>query len=108
MVQRPTAPERLKHYARRLLEAFPNETQVAAPHVSHQAPDLIEPLTARESEVLQLIAIGDSNQTIADKLVITVSAVKKHTSNILAKLNVKSRTQAIVRARQLGLLPTDK
>jgi LuxR family maltose regulon positive regulatory protein len=68
---------------------------------------LVEPLTPRELEVLQLIAAGDSNQTIADKLVITVRAVKKHTGNIYGKLNVSSRTQAIVRARQIGLLPAD-
>jgi LuxR family maltose regulon positive regulatory protein len=64
-------------------------------------------LTPRELEVLQLIAIGDSNQTIASKFVITLSAVKKHTGNIFNKLNVKSRTQAIVRARELGLLSSD-
>ena len=69
---------------------------------------MIEPLTAREMEVLQLIAAGDSNQAIAERLVITVSAVKKHSGNIYAKLNVNSRTQAIVRARALGLLPADK
>jgi LuxR family maltose regulon positive regulatory protein len=64
----------------------------------------IESLTPRELEVLQLIAGGDSNQSIANKLVITLSAVKKHTGNIFRKLNVNSRTQAIARARQLGLL----
>jgi LuxR family maltose regulon positive regulatory protein len=68
---------------------------------------LLEPLTARELEVLRLIADGDSNQTIAEKLVITVSAVKKHTGNIYGKLNVNSRTQAVSRARQLGLLSPD-
>ncbi len=60
---------------------------------------LVEALTKREMEVLQLIVAGDSNQEIADKLVITVSAVKKHTGNIFGKLGVKSRTQAIARAR---------
>jgi LuxR family transcriptional regulator, maltose regulon positive regulatory protein len=65
---------------------------------------LVEPLSARELEVLQLIANGDSNQAIAEKLFITVSAVKKHTGNIYGKLSVNSRTQAVSRARQLGLL----
>lgn len=68
---------------------------------------LIEPLTPRELEVLQHIAAGDSNQEIADKLVITLSAVKKHTGNIFRKLGVSSRTQAVVRARKLGLLAPD-
>jgi LuxR family maltose regulon positive regulatory protein len=68
---------------------------------------LLEPLTPRELEVLHLIAAGDSNQAIADKLVITVRAVKKHTGNIYGKLNVSRRTQAVARARQLGLLPVD-
>jgi LuxR family maltose regulon positive regulatory protein len=72
------------------------------------ALDLIEPLTAREMEVLRLIAEGDSNRTIAEKLVITVSAVKKHTGNIFGKLNVNSRTQAVARARQLRLLPAER
>jgi LuxR family maltose regulon positive regulatory protein len=62
----------------------------------------------RELEVLRHIAAGDSNQAIAEKLVITVSAVKKHTGNIFGKLNVNSRTQAVARARQLGLLSMDE
>jgi len=64
----------------------------------------IDPLTRRELEVLNHIAAGDSNQAIAESLVITLSAVKKHTGNIYAKLNVNSRTQAVARARQLGLI----
>ncbi len=64
----------------------------------------VEKLTPRELEILQRIAAGDSNQSIAGQLIITLSAVKKHTGNIFNKLNVNSRTQAIARARQLGLL----
>ena len=58
----------------------------------------------REQEVLALLAAGCSNREIADKLVITLHAVKKHTGNIYGKLGVTSRTQAIVRARELHLL----
>jgi LuxR family maltose regulon positive regulatory protein len=58
-------------------------------------------------EVLRLIAAGDTNQTIADKLFISVRTVKKHSSNVFSKLNVNSRTQAVARARELGLLPID-
>jgi LuxR family maltose regulon positive regulatory protein len=57
---------------------------------------------------LQLIAAGDSNRTIADKLVITLSAVRKHAGNIFGKLNVNNRTQAVARARQLGWLSADR
>ncbi len=98
----------LKAYVARLLDAFPGSLLPGeALRSPGTAPGLVEPLTAREFEVLQLIAAGDSNRTIADKLVITVSAVKKHAGNIFGKLNVSSRTQAIARARQLGLLPAD-
>ncbi len=68
------------------------------------APPLVEALTAREQEVLALVAAGYSNRDIAERLVITLHAVKKHTGNIYGKLGVTSRTQAIVRARDLGLL----
>jgi ATP/maltotriose-dependent transcriptional regulator MalT len=65
---------------------------------------LVEPLTNREREVLACLASGCSNQDIAERLVITLHAVKKHTGNIYGKLGVTSRTQAIVRARELGLV----
>ena len=94
-------------YIKRVLAAFPDPRPVdEPPSVADVADDLklIEPLTAREREVLDHIAAGDSNQVIADKLVITLSAVKKHTRNIFAKLNVSSRTQAVARARQLNLI----
>jgi LuxR family maltose regulon positive regulatory protein len=65
---------------------------------------LIEPLSKRELEILRQIAAGHSNQEIADTLVIAISTVKKHINNIYSKLDVQSRTQALVRARELDLL----
>lgn len=65
---------------------------------------LAEPISEREQAVLELIAKGLSNQDIADKLHISLHTVKTHARRINAKLEVKSRTQATVRARELGLL----
>jgi LuxR family maltose regulon positive regulatory protein len=65
---------------------------------------LIEPLTARELEVLKLLSDGCSNQDIADKLVISLATAKKHASSILSKLDAANRTQAIARAREIGIL----
>ena len=68
-------------------------------------PDIeVEPLTAREQEVLQLLAQGASNKTVAKELDISESTAKFHTSAILGKLGAKSRTEAVVRAAQLGLI----
>ncbi len=86
----------------RVLECFPAPRAAAPP----RQDELVEPLTPRELEVLRRIAAGDSNQAIAERLVVTLSAVKKHTGNIFRKLNVNSRTQALARARELGLLST--
>jgi LuxR family maltose regulon positive regulatory protein len=68
------------------------------------AQPLVEPLSERELEVLQLIADGLSNREIADKLFISVGTVKTHTHNIYGKLGVSGRTQAVARARELKLL----
>jgi LuxR family maltose regulon positive regulatory protein len=66
---------------------------------------LVDPLTARELEVLRLIATGRSNQAIARDLVVTLDTVKKHVSHVLDKLGAANRTEAIARARELNLLP---
>ncbi len=65
---------------------------------------LVEPLSERELEVLHLIARGDSNQEIAEMLVIALDTVKRHVTHIFEKLGVNNRVQAVARARALGLL----
>ncbi len=107
VVDHHAAPRPAKKYASKLLDSFPVNRTPVAPRTVGQVSGLVEPLTARESQVLELLAAGDSNQTIAKKLVITVRTVKKHTGNIFGKLNATSRTQAVARARELGLLPKD-
>ncbi len=103
-VARGIAPD----YARRLLTAFPvTEPQQTDP-LKTQAPesDLIEPLSERELEVLQLIAEGLTNPEIAARLFLTLNTVKVHTRNIYGKLDAHNRTQAVARARALGILPS--
>ena len=65
---------------------------------------LVEPLTPRELEVLELIAQGMSNQQVADTLIVSPGTVKWYTSQIYGKLGVKSRTQAVAQARALNLI----
>jgi LuxR family transcriptional regulator, maltose regulon positive regulatory protein len=100
-------------YVAQILAAFPEGLEVrdvrqaASAHVPSLQPPasaLVEPLTVRELEVLRLIAAGASNGEIAAKLVVSVGTVKKHINNIFGKLGVGSRTQALARARGLGLL----
>jgi LuxR family maltose regulon positive regulatory protein len=66
---------------------------------------IVEPLTSRELEVLQMLAAGMPNQRIARELVVSLDTVKKHVSHLLGKLGAASRTEAVARARQLGLIP---
>ncbi len=68
-------------------------------------PGIVEPLTGRELEVLVLLAAGRSNQAIAGQLVVTLDTVKKHVGHVLGKLGAASRTEAVARARELGLIP---
>ena len=98
-------------YAQRMLFAFGDlaSGQAPSPRTGHPVAvlstiSLPEPLTSRELEVLDLIGQGYSNQQIADRLVVTLHTVKKHSSNIYGKFGVGGRTQAIVRARELGIL----
>ena len=65
---------------------------------------LYDPLSAREREVLDLVAAGFSNQEVATRLVITSATVKKHLEHIFIKLDVHNRTSAIARARMLKLI----
>jgi LuxR family maltose regulon positive regulatory protein len=100
-------------YITQLLAAFPrtegrrlpDESLVPARSVlSPQSSALVEPLSARELEVLRLMATGKSNAEVAQTLVIAISTVKTHTNSIFGKLQVTSRTQAIALARDLQLL----
>jgi DNA-binding NarL/FixJ family response regulator len=65
---------------------------------------LAEPLSPREMEILRLVATGASNREIADTLVIAEGTVKNHLTNILGKLTVKDRMQAVLKAREYGLI----
>jgi LuxR family maltose regulon positive regulatory protein len=67
-------------------------------------PGIIEAISPRELEVLKLIASGKSNKEIGSTLFLAIGTVKKHTNNIFSKLGVASRTQAIARARDLGII----
>jgi LuxR family maltose regulon positive regulatory protein len=87
-------------YAAELLAAMGGPAGVTQP----PAQPLIEPLSARELEVLRLIEAGCSNQQIAAKLFISIPTVKRHISNIYAKLGVESRTQAISLGKELRLV----
>lgn len=91
-------------YLERLLAAAPEGARSPTPAPSARAGALIEPLSAREEEVLRLLAEGATNQAIADALIITERTAKKHVANILAKLGAANRTQAVARARAYGLL----
>jgi LuxR family transcriptional regulator, maltose regulon positive regulatory protein len=93
-------------YVAHVLAAFSRK-----PAVSRQAPSpetgtrLTEPLSERELEVLRLLDAGQSNQRIARDLTVALDTAKKHVSHILAKLDAASRTEAVARARKLGLIP---
>jgi LuxR family maltose regulon positive regulatory protein len=91
----------------RLVQAFERQGLTVLPRPRAGGaivPGLIEPLSPRELEVLQLLADGRPNQAIAKELVVSVDTVKSHVSHILDKLGVANRTQAVARARELGLL----
>jgi LuxR family maltose regulon positive regulatory protein len=94
-------------YARRLLAAFPvaEAGQTGPSETRAASPELVEPLSERELEVLQLVAEGLTNQEAASRLFVSLNTVKAHTRNIYGKLGVHSRSQAVVRARALGILP---
>jgi DNA-binding NarL/FixJ family response regulator len=79
-------------------------TRVSSMVPSAQMEQMAEPLSERELEILGLIARGGSNKEIADRLFIAEGTVKNHVTRILGKLGVRDRTQAALKARELGLL----
>ncbi|MCB8950083.1 MAG: LuxR family transcriptional regulator [Ardenticatenaceae bacterium] len=98
-------------YSAKLLSAFEITEQTGADQSFHSptpnllnVPSLLEPLTSREQEVLQLIAAGRSNPEIAAQLVVALSTVKTHVKNLYGKLQVTNRVQAVARANELNLL----
>ncbi len=96
-------------YCERLLNSFPPATSTAASAIPQRAArpfaaTLAEPLTERELQVLRLLAQGYTNQQISNALFISIGTTKKHLNNIFGKLSATSRTQALLRARELGLL----
>ena len=92
-------------YVNKLLDAFAAELKKQKPAASVPgASSLVEPLSPRELEVLDLIAQGLSNQEIGQRLFLALDTVKGHNRRIFDKLQVQRRTEAIARARELGLL----
>ena len=98
-----------RRYVNQLLANFAIPALQEAPPAAAQTPkeELIEPLTDRELEVLQLIAGGLTNQEVASRLFLSLNTVKVHARNIFGKLGVNNRTHAVVTGIRLGLVPSD-
>lgn len=94
----------LRDYAARLLDQFDIEFGKDKTETVPSADGLIEPLSPREMEVLELMASGMTNKQIAAQLIVSPGTVKAHTAAIYRKLNAANRTESVARARQLGLL----
>jgi LuxR family maltose regulon positive regulatory protein len=96
-----------QEFLTRLTGAYENAGWSLLPPVRRgavTAPGMVQPLSTREHEVLLLLAAGHPNRMIAQQLFITVDTVKRHISHVFSKMGVANRTQAVARARELGLL----
>ncbi|MFZ2616818.1 MAG: response regulator transcription factor, partial [Anaerolineae bacterium] len=98
-------------YADKLLAAFEQPTAQPPPigdlrqsQIANRKSQMLEPLSQRELEILKLITLGLSNREIGERLFLALDTVKGHNRRIFDKLQVQSRTEAIARARELGLL----
>jgi LuxR family transcriptional regulator, maltose regulon positive regulatory protein len=95
----------LPGYVDKILAAFSQLTKaIPQSTITNQESEIIEPLTDRELEVLRLIAEGHSNTEISQRLYLALSTVKGHNLRIFNKLQAQNRTEAVARARELGLL----
>jgi ATP/maltotriose-dependent transcriptional regulator MalT len=114
-VERRAQDDPIRTYAERLLWAFPSNQLLETAHAAdvpavlrstlERSNALVEPLTARELEVLRLLAVGRGTGAIAQELIVSEGTVKRHVSNLMGKLDVHSRLEAVARARALGLVP---
>jgi LuxR family transcriptional regulator, maltose regulon positive regulatory protein len=97
----------LRDYVIRLLSYYDAEVKkvTVTQEKASQAKNLVEPLSQRELEVLHIIALGKTNQEIAKQLIVSPGTIKAHTASIYRKLDVSNRTEAVSRARQLGIIP---
>ena len=105
----PTGSERMQPVQVEIVQSQAKSC-AALKRSSSQSPpqqDLLDPLSVRELEVLQLMAQGATNQEIARALTLATETIKRHVSNIISKLEVCNRTQAVVRGHSLGLLSDD-
>ena len=96
MLSEAVAQDIFPSYSQKLLRAFKSTSPASQP--------LIDPLSERELEILQLIGDGLSNREVSERLFIALDTVKGHNRNIYQKLQVKRRTEAVARARELGLI----
>lgn len=96
-----------RDYAVHLLSQFDAEQHpmTTTKEVHSTNDSLVEPLTDRELEVLHIMALGKTNQEIAQQLIVARGTVKAHTAAIYRKLDAANRTEAVDRARKLGILP---
>lgn len=100
LLERAAEGEAVPKFAEKVLAHF-SRFEAREPKI---CPELVDPLSQREIEVLEHLAKGMNNRQIARQLVITIDTVKTHTGNIYGKLGVHNRTQAVIKARELGLI----
>jgi LuxR family maltose regulon positive regulatory protein len=91
-------------YVNKILAAFASSQPMQQSKFKNRETEMVEPLSQRELEVLKLIAEGLSNDEIGKRLFLALDTVKGHNRRIYDKLQVQRRTEAIARARELGLL----
>jgi ATP/maltotriose-dependent transcriptional regulator MalT len=109
LLTKALSTEMTPDYVRQILAAFPGikSKQVVFSKAQMDQSELIEPLSEREIDVLRLIAGGLTNQKIAARLFLSPNTVKAHVRNIFGKLGINNRTQAAIKARELGVIPPD-
>jgi LuxR family maltose regulon positive regulatory protein len=105
LLREASASEIMPDYTNKLLAGFEAEKRKSEDKPALPSANvLIDPLSQRETKILQLIAQGLSNREIGERLFLALDTIKGHNRKIFDKLQVQSRTEAIARARELGLL----